>query len=196
MKKKIQFLLVIYDNVRLLQMWATVHNAKSFKSGGRDGFSEQLQQNTWNSNQFHFTLFTNIIYNSCTRTSIMFRHLSLSLSLSLRYLSLLFSARSSFFPGSLCDPWELLPQIELTSGTWFIRGRPAWCHGQLAVTVRVCTTNTVSSLSTDAQQTQATDAQRSTTGTCSQLVSEYERNVTMTDDAAADEEAVFSFCRS
>ncbi len=75
-----------------------------------------------------------------------------------------------FFSTETMWPMRAPVQIELTSGTWLIRGRIAWCHGQLAFTAQVCTANIVSSLSTDAQ-TQAADAQHAITGGWSLLVS-------------------------
>lgn len=85
------------------------------------------------------------------------------------FCQLLFFSRETLWPA------RAPVQIELTSGTWLIRGRPAWCHGQLAFTARVCTANIVSSLSTHAQ-TQAADAQHAITGGCSLLVSEHREN--------------------
>lgn len=35
-----------------------------------------------------------------------------------------------FFPETVWPTGALVP-IESTPGTWFIKGRPAWCHGQL-----------------------------------------------------------------
>lgn len=86
-----------------------------------------------------------------------------------------FSASSYFFSRETLRPATAPVQIKLTSGTWLIRGRPAWCHGQLAFTARVCAADIVSSPSTDAQ-TQTADARHAITGGCSPLVSEHREN--------------------
>lgn len=86
-------------------------------------------------------------------------------------------------------------QIKLTSGTWFIRGRPARCQRQLAFMGWVCTANIVSSLSPDAQ-TQAKDPQHTITGGGSLLVSEHRENTShwqMTLQQEGDKKSLSSF---